>query len=78
MGHGGSPGYESALKIEPAAFLQEEHPQRWAADLCTAEICSICLTSLTESSLADLSCERISRSQSLSDRCHLGVSRLAL
>ncbi|CAL1174171.1 unnamed protein product, partial [Cladocopium goreaui] len=42
-------GYESALKIEPAAFLQEEHPQRWAADLCTAEICSICLTSLTES-----------------------------
>ncbi|CAL1128722.1 unnamed protein product [Cladocopium goreaui] len=42
-------GYEAALKIQPAAFLQKEHPQRWAADLCHADLCSICLNGLSES-----------------------------
>lgn len=42
-------GYDAALKIQPAAFVQQDHPQRWAADLCYADLCSICLNGLSES-----------------------------
>ena len=55
------------MKIQPAAFLQKEHPQRWAADLCHADLCSICLNGLSESSFAksgDVGCE---------GKCHVAL-----
>ncbi|CAE7672334.1 unnamed protein product [Symbiodinium sp. CCMP2592] len=39
-------GYDAAMKIDAAAFSQPMHPQRWAAELAKADICSICLSGL--------------------------------
>ncbi|CAE7493750.1 unnamed protein product [Symbiodinium necroappetens] len=39
-------GHDAAMKIDAAAFSQPTHPQRWAAELAKADICSICLSGL--------------------------------